>query len=442
VEGAEGASRLRREIGFTGLLAFSVGINIGAGLFVLVNVAAELTGPSMTIAIVGASVPAFVALVPYTALARGYPTTSATYRYIQLASPRLALTFVATVIAAILIGGQPLFARAAGDYLTEVVPIAPVAIGLASLTLFAAVNVWGVKPTAVIQVSLMGALIGALVLYVVLGVGAIESANLTPFLTDGAPGVLVAAGILFALMAGGLFIIDVGEEVIDPRRIFGAVLPLGMLIVLALYAGIFIVTAGAVPASDLVDETLVVAAEQFMSGAPFAVFVIGGALVAAVTTMNITFTLVSRAMFAVSSDGMLPRVFARVHPRTGTPVPAIVAAWAVASAAFVADLPTRFLGTMLNIGLVLAISGVALSGFRLPDRHPQIFAAGRGRISRRLMRRCSAATLAMNAFILLLLFAGAPAAGLTVAAIAGATALVVRLSGVEPAPPVPPVNSG
>lgn len=430
-------AHLRREIGFAGLLAFSVGINIGAGLFVLVNVAAEIAGPSMMVAIGLAAVPAMVALVPYTVLARGYPTTSATYRYAQLASPRLAQMLVATVIATILIGGVPLFARAAGDYLSEVVPVAPTVIGVVSLALFAAVNVWGVKPTAVIQLTLMVALIGSLVLYVALGAGAVDTANLTPFFDGGAPGVLVAAGILFALMAGGLFIIDVGDEVIDPRRIFGSVLPLGMVIVLALYVAIFIVTAGAVPAPRLEGETLVVAAEEFMGSGGFAVFVVGGALVAAVTTLNITLTLVSRAMLAVSGDGMLPRAFARVHPRTGTPVIAIAVAWAVGTVAFLADLPTRYLGAMLNIGLVFAISGVALAALLLPDRHPAIFEAGRGRISRRLLQRASRAVLAMNGFILLLLFAGTPAAGLTVAAIAGTTVVVARLSGVPPPAPRP-----
>jgi len=437
MEGAAGPGRaaLRREIGFAGLLAFSVGINIGAGLFVLVNVAAELTGPSMMVAVVLAAIPAMVALVPYTVLARGYPTTSATYRYAQLASPRLAQMLVATVIATILIGGLPLFARAAGDYLSEVVPIAPVAIGLVALALFAAVNGWGVKPTVVVQVVLIAALIGALVLYVALGAGAVDSANLTPFLDGGAPGLLVASGILFALMAGGLFVVDVGDEVIDPRRIFGTVLPLGMVVVLALYVGIFIVTAGAVPAERLEDETLVVAAEEFMGTAPFAIFVVGGALVAAVTTLNITFTLVSRAMLAVSRDGMLPRAFARLAPRTGTPVVALGAAWAAGSAVFLVDLPTQYLGTVLNIGLVLAISGVALAGLSLPERHPEIFAAGRGRIGPRLMRAASRAVLAMNAFILVLLLAGTPAAGLTVVAIAAAMLVASRgPRGPQPAP--------
>lgn len=435
MEREEATRRLKREIGFLALLAFSVGINIGAGLFVLVNVAAELAGPSMMVAIFGAAIPALVALVPYTVLARGFPTTSATYRYAQLASPRAAQMIVATVIAAILIGGQPLFARAAGEYLTEVVPVAPVVIGLTSLALFAAVNVWGVKPTAVVQVTLMSALIVALLLYVALGIDAVEADNLSPFFAEGAVGVFVAAGILFALMAGGLFIIDVGEEVIDPRRIFGSVLPLGMLIVLVLYIAIFVVTAGAVPAPRLEGETLVVAAEEFMGSVPFAVFVVGGALVAAVTTLNITFTLVSRAMLAVSTDGMLPRAFSRVHPRTGTPVVAIAVAWAIASAAFLADLPTQYLGTVMNIGLVLAISGVAWAGSLLPERYPEVFEAGRGRIGAKLLRRCSRAVLVMNGFILLLLAAGTPAAALTVAAIAGTTALIARLSG--PPPPAP-----
>jgi amino acid transporter len=77
----------------------------------------------------------------------------------------------------------------------------------------------------------------------------------------------------------------------------------------------------------LFPVTLIVAAEHFMDGAAFSAFVLGGVLVAAVTTLNITYTLVTRAMLAIARDGLVPATLGRLDPRTGTPTAAIAVAW-------------------------------------------------------------------------------------------------------------------
>lgn len=404
-----GEPGLRRTIGFLGLLAFSVGINIGAGLFVLVNVAGSITGPSMPVAMLIAAVPALLALVPYTMLARGYPTTSATYRYAKLYDARFAFVVLTVVVVAILIGGQPLFALAAGEYLNELVPVSPLLVGALALTLFYVVNVLGVRPTVVVQIALMVALIAALVLFVVMGAGSVQGENLSPFLPEGIPGLLVAAGLLFGLMAGGLFIVDVGDEVVDPVRVYRRVLPLGMGIVLVLYVFITLITAGAVPYSQLEDETLVTVAEEFMGSAALGFFIVGGALVAALTTMNVTFALVARGMLVVARDGLLPAALGKVGRRQ-SPVRALTVAWATSMAAFLVQLPPRFMGAVLNMGLLLAITLVTLSALRVPERHPEIYEPSRAALPlSRLLLACRT-VIVLNTLMLLLLAAATPTA--------------------------------
>jgi APA family basic amino acid/polyamine antiporter len=397
-----------------------VGINIGAGLFVLVNLAGSITGPSMPVAMLIAALPAMLALVPYTMLARGYPTTSATYRYSKLLDTRIALPVLAVVVVAILIGGQPLFALATGEYLDELVPVPPLLVGATALTLFYAVNVLGIRPTVVVQVTLMVVLIAALLLFVVSGTDSVKADNLSPFLPDGVGGLLVASGLLYGLMAGGLFIVDVGDEVVDPARIYRRVLPLGMGIVLALYVLITLITAGAVPHAQLEDETLVTVAEQFMGPAGRGFFIVGGALVAAVTTMNVTYALVARGMLVVARDGFLPAGLGRVG-RYGSPVRALTVAYLIAIAAFLVQLPTRFMGAVLNMGIILAITLVTASALRVPERHPEIYAPSRATLTPSRLRLACRTVIAMNTMIFLLLAAATPAAlGVLLVVLAGA----------------------
>ena len=376
----------------------------------LVNVAGSITGPSMPLAMLIAAVPALLALVPYTMLARGYPTTSATYRYTKLLNTRIAFLAVTVVVFAILIGGQPLFALAAGEYLNELVPVSPLVIGAVSLTVFYVVNVFGVRPTVVVQVVLMVALIAALVLFVADGATSIDRDNLSPFLPEGIVGLLVSAGLLYGLMAGGLFIVDVGDEVVDPARIYRRVLPLGLVIVLALYVGITLVTAGAVPYTELEDETLVTVAEEFMGSEALGFFIVGGALVAAVTTMNVTFTLVARGILVVARDGLLPPALGRVGRRYASPVRALTVAYAVSLVAFLVQPPARFMGAVLNMGLLLAITLVAISALRVPERHPRIYEPSSSDLPLTRLRLSCRAVIVMNGLIFLLLAAATPVA--------------------------------
>jgi basic amino acid/polyamine antiporter, APA family len=427
--------KLRRGIGFFGLLAFSVGINIGAGLFILVNVAAGLTGPSIVVAMLIAAVPALLALVPYTMLACGYPTVAGTYRYAKLLHPGAGFAVAAVLITAVLIGGQPLFAIVAGEYLGELIPVPPLLIGVISLVVFFGVNLLGVRPTALIQITLIAGLLLALALFVVMGAGSVQSENFTPFLDGGVPGLLAAAGLLFALMAGGLGIIDVGDEVKDPRRLYRQVLPLGMFVVLVFYIGIMIVTGGAVRAADLADETLVIVAEEFMGSAALGFFIVAGAAVAGLTTLNVIYTLVARALMVLSADGLLPRTFREVSNRSAVPHYALAFAFVVSTLALLAGPPREFLGAILNVGLVTAVALVALSASRVPRNHPEIFERSGVGISVRTLKGACYSVVVLNSLIFLLLTAAAPLATLFQAVVAAVAFFHWRRRASAQAPP-------
>ena len=81
---------LKKQVGFLGLLAMCVGLNIGGALFALATVAAGFSGPSLPLAMLISAVPVLLAIVPYVTLTSVIPTTSASYRYSQLFSPSIA----------------------------------------------------------------------------------------------------------------------------------------------------------------------------------------------------------------------------------------------------------------------------------------------------------------------------------------------------------------
>ena len=168
---------MKRQIGFLGLLALSVGYNVGGSLFGLTIVAASLTGPSLPLALLISAMPAILAVLPYSILASAAPTTSASYRYIQLFNPSLALVGAMTVLTCGIFGGLPLMGQIFGLFFQALVPVDPVISGIAVLTVCYLVNVAGIKSTVRVQAILVLLLVSALGLYTVQGAGQFDASR-------------------------------------------------------------------------------------------------------------------------------------------------------------------------------------------------------------------------------------------------------------------------
>jgi APA family basic amino acid/polyamine antiporter len=391
--------RLKKQVDFLGLLAMCVGLNIGGALFALTTVAADFSGPCLPLAMVISAVPVLLAVAPYVTLTSVMPTTSASYRYSQLYSPTVATVSLLTLLVCMLIGGQPLFALGFGKYLNALVPFNPIGLGVGVLTLFYVVNLMGVKLTARIQTVLFFMLLAALLLYILLGLPSVKADHFRNPFPKGLGGVFAAAGLLFTFSAGGIFVIDLGGEVMQARRTFAKALPAGIAVAVVLYVLMGIATVGAMDGSSLEGESLIVVAEGFMSGPALTYFVIGGALVACATSINIIFTLISRGLLVVSQDGLLPAVFGRVNRRYGTPHWGLTAAYLICVAALVGIPSLMFFGSMLNLGLILSITVVVLAGWVFPKRYPALFERASTPFSARALRLICSTIVFLNALI-------------------------------------------
>jgi len=367
-------NKLKKRVGFIGLLAMCVGLNIGGALFALTSKAAFLTGPSLPLAMLISSVPALLALLPYSVLTSAVPTTSATYRYAQMVSPKVAVVSMMTLAICIAIGAQPLFALAVGKYLAKIAPINPLVSGIFTLTIFYLINLIGVQQTARVQIILFLLLMSALVLYIIMGIGEIRMENFeTPF-PKGVGGLIAASGLLYTFCAGGFFVVDLGGEVVQANKVFPKALLTGMIIVVVFYLLILTITVGAVNWKALEGKSLIAVAENFMGPKMLAYFVVCGALVACATTINVIYSIISRGLMVVSSEKILPSFMGRVNSRWGTPHWALTIPFVISVISLIMISDLMFFGSMLNLGLILAITVVAVSGLRFPEKFPELFA--------------------------------------------------------------------
>src|SRR4029077_11295570 len=241
----------------------------------------------------------------------------------------------------------------------------------------AALLVIGIKQSADTNTLLVAIKSVVLVVFVVAGAAYVKRENLTPFVPPnlgpfgqfGWSGVLRGAGVMFFAYIGFDAVSTAAQEARDPARD----MPIGILGSLAICTVIYILVAtvllGIVPYRELnVADPLAVGIDA--TGLHWLAPVIKiAALFGLFSTMLVNLLAQTRIFYSMSRDGLLPKVFATVHPRFRTPHVSTVMTGAII--ALVAGL-TRIevLGQLVSIGTLLAFVLVSIGIIILRKTQP------------------------------------------------------------------------
>ena len=246
--------------------------------------------------------------------------------------------------------------------------------------LLTVVLVRGIRESARTNNAMVLIKIAAILLFISFGLSFIHPSNYHPFSPNGFTGVLAGGSIIFFTYIGFDSVSTASEECKNPRRD----VPIGIIATLVvctvLYIGVAAVLTGMVPwASVAGDGAPVVNALKRVSLEPgghrlhwVRLAVLLGALVGMVSSILVFQLGQARVWFAMSRDGLLPKVFSSLHPRFRTP------AFATWFAGILVAIPSGLfdVGTfaeMSNIGtlfaFVLVSIGVLVLRAKDPARH-------------------------------------------------------------------------
>jgi len=211
---------LKRNISLVHLIGIEVGQSIGAGTFALTGIALAATGPSLFLAFLAAAVPVALAMAVLAMLATAEPISGGTYYYgSRLFSPVASFTGVWAYILGAVLGMFPLYALTGAAFLKAVIPGLPkIPVALLLLAIFFTTNLLGAKIAIWVQAVLVGILLLALFLFLGAGLPEVEIRNLSPLFAGGVGGFLVASAILTFTILGANAAVELGDEIIHPRR--------------------------------------------------------------------------------------------------------------------------------------------------------------------------------------------------------------------------------
>jgi basic amino acid/polyamine antiporter, APA family len=388
--GAAAGSPLKRTMGVTQLTLLSVGATLGTGIFVVLGEAVPEAGPAIVISFVLAGVTALFSALSYAELAGMIPGSGSSYSYAYATLGELVawvcgwclILEYGVSVAAVAVGW--------GQYVNELLQLtvgvtlpeslsAPPGIGgtlniPAALIVVLAMVVLlrGARESAVANVIMVGIKIAALVLFCAVAFTAFHAGNFRPLFPLGAAGMSAGAASLFFSYIGFDAASTAGEEARNPQRDLPRAIILSLVLVTTLYVLVAVAALGAMPwkmfegTEATLSQVLVHAAG---GGSLWPILLSIGAVVATTSVVLTVQYGQIRILFAMSRDGLVPPLFAKVHPRTGVPRAntVIVSSFIAVLAALV---PLGSLADATSIGTLFAFMLVNMAVVLLRRRNP------------------------------------------------------------------------
>ena len=405
-----GAHTLKKTLGAKGLIALGIGAIIGAGLFSITGMAAaNHAGPAITISFIVAGFGCLFAGLCYAEFASMIPVAGSAYTY----SYATMGEFIAWIIGWDLVLEYAVGAATVGiswsRYLVKFLegfdihlPVeltsGPWSGGIINLpavfiiVLMSLLLIKGTKESAFVNSIIVAVKISVVLIFIVLGWQYINNDNYNPYIPDntgkfgdfGFSGIIRAAAIVFFAYIGFDAVSTAAQEAKNPKKD----MPIGILGSLAICTILYILFAhvmtgvtsyetfkgqdGIAPVAVAIDHMgkadaagIITPDYPWLNRAIVVAILFGYASVILVMLMG-----QSRVFFSMSKDGLIPKIFSAVNPKTQTPAKSNLL-FMIFVSAFAAFIPADVVGEMTSIGtlfaFILVCIGVWVMRVKMPD---------------------------------------------------------------------------
>jgi basic amino acid/polyamine antiporter, APA family len=322
--------QLRRELGLREAVALGIGGTVGGGIFVLVGAAAGVAGPAALLSFLIAFAAALAIALPYAELSCRLPLAGGGYAFARsVLGPTWGFVMGWGYCGAyVFVSGYVTIGF--GGYLHALTALPAPAGAVALVAACTALNLLGVKVSGRAQALVVLVAVAGLAAFALWGLPDVELGRLRPFAPNGPRGVFLAALVAFLSLGGFDMVAAAGEEVRRPERNLPRAILLTLTAVLGLYLLVALVALGTVPAARLGSSAAPLAdAAGAFAGAGGRRLVVLVALLTTAATANAVLVVTSRVVFAMARDSLLPERLAAVHPGSGAPRAAVLAAGAL-----------------------------------------------------------------------------------------------------------------
>jgi basic amino acid/polyamine antiporter, APA family len=422
-QSASDQHKLKRVLGSFDVTMIGIGAIIGAGIFAMVGEAAVgassgyPAGPALLISFLLTAIACGFSALCYAELSAMVPISGSAYTYAYATMGELVAWIIGwDLIIEYAIGNVAVAISWSGyfnDFLRNSIGIdipfwlrldyrtlvqkgvdlttvphlfgVPIIFNLPAVLIVAFITVIlviGIRESSRFNDMMVLVKLAVLALFIGVGLYYFKAENWVPFAPGGWKGIQVGAATVFFAYIGFDAISTVAEETRDPKRDMPRGIIGSLAICTVIYILVTITLTGMIPFQELrakIAEPLV-AGLEYNNVATWIIALVSLGSVVAHTAVLLVFQMGQpRIFFSMSRDGLLPKYFARVHPKFRTPH--VTTIW---TGAFVAILAAFCnideMANLCNIGtlfaFVLACGGVIVLRFTDPHRERPFKAPG------------------------------------------------------------------
>ncbi|MFF7971132.1 amino acid permease [Streptomyces sp. NPDC007905] len=376
---------LKRTMGLFQLICFGVGAIVGTGIFVGLSDSVAQAGPAVVVSFVLAAITCVFTALSFAELGGAIPVSGSSYSFAYAGLGETTAFLVGwcllleygVSISAVAVGWSQyvneLLHNITGHQLPAALSVGPGDGGIVNLpaviviAMASVLLVRGVRESARATAAMAAVKLVILLAFCVVGYSAFKDGNLTPFSPAGLGGIGAGTTAAFFSYIGFDAITTAGEEAKNPRRDIPVAILVCMGLVTLLYCAVALAAIGAIGGDQVAGRPAALSyVVNAVTGSTIGGGVVAfGAVVAIASVVLAVMYGQTRILMSMSRDGLIPRVFEKVSPKTSTPVAgtlivAVVFAVPAAFASLDAVMNLCTIGTLA----VMAVVNIAVIALR------------------------------------------------------------------------------
>lgn len=367
-------SKLIRNLSFWDLMAISVGQIIGAGIMSTTGVAIGMTGTGVVLAFLLSPLLTTISIFPSTVLGSAVPATGGPYRYCSRILGKVPGMIYLLLHITMNISFAQWGLSFASYFVSLVSGLNQHLIAIIILTIFFIANLVGTKTAAFVNKLITLVLIGGLAMFVIFGLPQTDFSyvfNPNNLFNNGAFAFVSVLALLSSATAGAQCLAEYGGEAKNPGKDIPKAIILSTLGVGVFYVLISMVAAGNLPIESVANQPLTLVAEKTMPKAAFYIFVIGAALGSTASTINSSFSWVTKPLLVACDDGLLPKSLGKVSDK-GVPFKLLTFFYLIGIIPLIIGYDISFITKFVTANSLLSKILVCIALYKLASNRPEI----------------------------------------------------------------------
>ena len=302
------------QVGFAAAVSIGIGGMVGAGIFSILGVVAQVAGNAMWVSFAVGGIVALLSAYSYAKLGATFPSAGGAVNFLVksfgdgiLAGGMNMFMWAGYIIS------LALYATAFGHYgatfvTTEQSPLLVKSLAIGAVLVLTIVNALGAKLMGRSETVIVAIKLAILLLFAGVGIWFVKPANLSPEIWPDAKSILFGAGVLFIGYEGFGLVTNAAGDMRDPQKMLPRALYTSVILVILIYLAVAVTVTGNLTnkqIADAADYALAEAAKPFLGEFGFRLIAIA-ALFSTASAINATLFGSANVCYMIAKDGELP----------------------------------------------------------------------------------------------------------------------------------------